>query len=373
MTRTFRIIAASALVGIAAVACGGAAPPPPATGVPDGTQRHCALPAAGQDFTAVNPADVGMDPKVVASVVSKMAGQFSQTIRIYRHGCLVGQSLNDAQGSNNTRSEYFSMTKSVVSLIVGRAITLGYLSLDDTVAKFFPQADEAHGKITVRQLLTDTSGLHFDWIGDVLAGGGDEIAQVLGLPVEAAPGTKWAYAQTTITLLASMTQLAVKEDFQKFAEDELFDKIGISRSDWNWERDAAGHTHGWSWLQASGNFAARLGHLTMNDGVWNGERLISQDYMTGMKTGTAAEPAYGFLLRLNGTAYYHDSATGNYVGHSWDPDAPADLIEFSGAMGQKVSMIPSLDLEVVRLGFQADYEWERAMYRELLPAVAPSK
>ncbi|MGB2758130.1 MAG: serine hydrolase domain-containing protein [Acidimicrobiia bacterium] len=374
MKRSIQTFIAAAAVAALAAACGDVATPPPATAVPEGTQRHCALPGAGSDFTAVNPADVGMDPVIVGAVVQMMARDTSHSFRIYRHGCLVGQTVGDSQGSYNDKAEYFSLTKSITSLVVGRAITLGKLSLDDTVAKFFPNADAAHGAITIRELLNDTSGLQFSWLGDVLAGGGDEVAQALSLPVVAQPGTTWAYSQTTFTLLTEITKIAVGQDFQAFATSEVFDKVGISRSDWNWERDAAWHTHGWSWLQGSGLFAARLGQLVLSDGQWKGVQVLSPDYIAAMKAGTDAQPSYGLGVRLNLGDWYTDSASGEYRNRMWNPDAPRDLIEFSGALGMKVSMIPSEDLMVVRLGFQPSIgEWERAVYSKLLPGVQPSK
>ncbi len=364
-----RLSAGLVSIGLMSAACSGTAVPPPATG----TQRQCALPAPGKDFEAVNPADVGMDPAAVASAVSLISKQNSWSVRVFRHGCLVGQTTDDAKGGYQNKSEFFSMAKSVVALGVGRAVTLNLMSLDDTVSKYFPKADAAHGKITVRQLLNDTAGLYFDWVPDVLGSVINGLDFFLGLPKVAEPGDRWAYSQTSFTMLAAMVTKAVGIDFQTFMQYELYSPIGISRSDWEWARDAAGNTHGYAFLQGNNVFAARLGHLVMNDGVWDGQRLLSEAFMAELRTGTPVQPAYGLGVRLNQGDWHTDAATGGHVARAWNPGAPRDLIEFSGAMSQKVSIIPSLDLVYVRFGFQGSNSgWDQDVYPVLLKGIQAS-
>lgn len=368
--RKILLLSTIALAGLNA--CGGAATPPPAQPGSGGT-RTCTAPGAGEDFTSVNPADTGVDAAILKQTIDWVATQNTSSFRVFRHGCLIGQTVNDVSATSYLDpSEYYSMTKSITSMMVGRAISLGYLNLDDPVSKFFPQADSAHGSITVRQLLDDTSGLAFNWIVDVLGSQGDSVSQVLGLPIAAPPGTKWAYSQTTFSLLAQIVSVATGMDYQTFAQQEFFGPLGISRSEWNWQRDASGYTHGYSWFQSSPLVAARVGQLLLNAGEWRGTRLISAEYIAALRTGTAAQPAYGLGVRLNQGNWYNDSATGQYVPHKWNPQAPDDLVEFSGLWAEKVSMVPSLDLMVVRFGFQPfEGAWEQKLYSMLLPGVTP--
>ena len=79
-------------------------------------------------------------------------------IRVYRHGCLVGEDRLAAL-NRDQRYESWSMAKSVTSMMFGRAMTLGLISPDDPVGSLVPEADEPHGEISMRDLLTMTSGL----------------------------------------------------------------------------------------------------------------------------------------------------------------------------------------------------------------------
>src|SRR4051794_36405272 len=182
------------------------APPNPSLArVPDGRgsssgQQSCALPSPGHDFTATSPASVGVDPAAVDAAIARLAPQFTVSLRIYRHNCLIGQTANDATAAD-AQASLFSMTKSVVGLGVGRAVTLGKLSVDDPIGRYLPGLDAAHAAITVRDLLTETSGLKFAWVNDLAGSAEDSVGEAMSMPIIHPPGTYFEYAQTTVTTL----------------------------------------------------------------------------------------------------------------------------------------------------------------------------
>jgi len=349
---------------------GGPTPEAPAPEAPSApAERTCELPAAGARFEEANPAEVGIEPEIARAVTETVAARLTSSFRIYRHGCLVARNLLD-EAVKDTPLPFFSMTKTVVALAVGRAIELGHLELHDPISKYVPQADAAHGRITVYQLLTQTSGLRFAWGNDLLGSVNDGVGTALSMPPVYQPGTTFQYAQTTVSLLAYVVGRAAGQDFQDFVRTEIFEPIGIRRSEWVWERDKAGNTHGYAWLSMTPAATARLGFLTLEEGRWNDQQLIDSGYIHDMGEGTKANESYGYLMPTNrGDGGYTSFGNQRFEGPR-NAAAPRDTVNFSGFLDQSIAVVPSLDLVVVRLGFPAGNGWEYEMFRQLMPGIS---
>jgi CubicO group peptidase (beta-lactamase class C family) len=257
----------TAVLVIAIVTSCAAATPVPAPVRPSAREARCALPAAGTDFAAANPDATGVKTDAVQHAIDVIAPMLTTSMRVYRHGCLIGKTnIDDAE--KNEPQQFFSATKTVVSLLAGRAVTLGKLSVDDPIGKYLPEADAAHGAITVRELLTQTSGMRFAWANDLLTSIKDGEREALNLPLVHEPGTYFQYAQTTITLLGIVVERAVGQDLRTFATTNLFEPIGIEPGTWKWERDGVGHTHGYAWLMMTPIAMGKLGTLVLHNGAW---------------------------------------------------------------------------------------------------------
>lgn len=329
---------------------------------------RCAEPAPGHDFRQVAPEDVGVDAAAVRRTVEELTSPLTHSFRIYRHGCLIGQTASDPTRAFE-RSELFSMTKSVVSLAVGRAVTTGVLSLDDPIGRYLPEADAAHGAITVRQLLTQTSGLRFAWVNDLLGSTEDSVAEALSMPFVHEPGTYFEYAQTTVTTLALVVARAVGEDFQAFVSAQLFEPIGIEPGTWDWAHDGAGHTQGYAWLRLRPVDMARLGTLALQDGRWGDRQLIDASYVDAMDDPTPTNPGYGFLAQTNAGEWHIGTFGGVRKERRVIASAPVDTLVFSGFLEQATYVVPSLDLVVVRFGLPPDAQWKDRLFRQLLPGI----
>jgi CubicO group peptidase (beta-lactamase class C family) len=276
---------------------------------------------------------------------------------VIRHGCLAGASRLDALTST-MQLDGWSMTKSVTALLVGRAVALGKLDIDRPIARFFPEADRAHGALTPRNLLTMSSGLHLNWLRDLDPVMPDRVRDALSLAPDHKRGTWWEYQQSPVALLANAVQRAVGQDLQTWAQSQLFGPIGIARSEWTWDRDRAGHTEGWAHLKMVSPAWARLGYLVLHNGAWNGKQLIPTAYMRQMTASSPANHAYGFLTWLNGRDSFvmpgvngRDAGKGTLI-----PTAPRDTIIFAGQNEQRTYVIPSLDMVVVRLGQNGSHD-----------------
>ena len=316
--------------------------------------RGCGTPGAG--WTAAAPATQQMDGARLAATMNWATEHDSASVAVYRHGCLVASSAIDGV-TGDAPIDGWSMTKSVSSLLVGRAVTLGLLKVSDRLGRFYPTADAAHRRLTVRNLLEMSSGLHRNWVRD-LSPQPDRVKDALSLRFDHRPGTHWEYQQSTCTLLLDVLQHAVGRDVQAWAQDELFGPIGIQPGAWSWERDRAGHTEGWAHLHMSNRDFARLGQLVLRRGVWNGRRLIARSYLRAALHPNRTNGAYGYLWWLNGgrswvmpSVYHADTGTGWVM-----PYAPPDMVLMAGMQEQRTYVIPSRDLVIVRMGLPGSKE-----------------
>ncbi|WP_336085085.1 serine hydrolase domain-containing protein [Nocardia sp. SSK8] len=330
---------------IAAVAITVAAPI--ATSAPGGETR-CAEPVSGQPLPRASAADVDMDAAALDDALDFGTRAGGIAVQVYRHGCLVG----DRTPTGNAPLPLASATKGVTAAVIGRAVTLGLLSVDDALGRFFPQADPVHANLTVRQVLTQTTGLHFSWPADLAGLQTDAVAQTLAAPAEFAPGSTFQYAQNTPMLLAKIIEIAAGADFQDFAQRELFAPLGIDRAHWVWLRDRSGNTAVNGGLAMRPDDLARLGRLLLQEGRWGGDQLIAADYLRQATTGTAANPGYGFLTWLNSGDTYRGTEvpTATFYDRPQFPGSPRDMYSYEGALGQFLTVVPSRDLVIVRLG-----------------------
>ncbi len=343
----------------------------------------CDQPADGAQFEQADPGSVDLSAEALTDAMAYGSARGAQSLRVYRRGCLVARSANDPM-TDWVPLPAWSMTKGVVALVTGRAITMGHLSLDDPIGRYVDGLDEAHAAVTVRHLLTQTSGLRFAWGNDLNdAGTGDSAALVLRRPFEAAPGSQFVYAQTTVTALVAVVEGAVGEDFQSFAARELFGPIGIPDAEWTWQRDMVGRTQGFAFLEMSPRSFGRIGSLMLEQGTWRGRELIAESYFAEGRAGTAANPGYGFLWMTNRGERYIDTGPAlQQRDRRWVRSLPEDAFGLTGMFDQQVVVVPSLDVVVVRMGLPADLfvdpigdvdlrrpGWDHRFYRLLMAAV----
>ena len=338
--------------------------------------KSCAEPGADA-WERATPAEAGLDAAKLQEAIDYASTQTSYAVRVYRHGCLVGEDRGAAANSNAV-FESWSMAKSVTSLIFGRAMSLGYISPDDPVGALLPEADGPHGAITMRHLLTMSSGLHWNGFRDYnIFTMPDRVRDALTLPIDHPPGTYFEYAQSAVTLLAEAIGRSVDEDVQEFAQRELMDRLGIERGSWLWERDQAGRVQGFTGVHMTPDDYGRLGELLRRRGMWKGRRLLAKRYVSEGLTPSSTNGCYGFLHWLNaGAPCIGPTIQSRPVEQDRDwPDFPADMWQFAGLFGQRVTAFPSLGLMVVRTGQDpglvpaGQANWEHETYRRVLDSV----
>ncbi len=335
---------------------------------------HCQEPGAG-DWSDVTPADAGMDAAKLEAAIDYAAANNAEAVRIIRYGCRVASDRLQPVNSG-VQFQSWSLAKSITALVFARAMTQHLVGPDDPLGSLIPPADAAHGAITMRDLLTMTSGLYWNGLRDYNITMPDRISEALTVPVDKEPGTYWEYSQSGPALVAEATENAVGLDFQAYAQRELMGPLGIEDGTWSWERDQAGHTQGFFGLHMTPDDYARFGELMRLDGVWRGKRLLSSRVVAEAITPVAQSGCYGWFIWVNASK---PCVSPRIIDRPISddrmfPSLPADVYQFAGLFGQLVTVFPSEGLIVARFGQDNGGTigvppWEENFYGQVLAAI----
>ncbi|HSW11789.1 MAG TPA: serine hydrolase [Solimonas sp.] len=382
MTRNVAALAAGLTLALLLSACSRSSPVDGSAGSTAGngglqpiprSAPQCAQPAEGQLFPPVDAAALGFDPARLDAALDYGTRLLSSSIRVYRYGCLAAETQQD-QVSVWVPQLMASASKTVLAMVVGRAVTQGHLKLEDPIGKYLPEADATHGALTVRHLLTQTSGLALVLADEIAGLLSDPVQQTLSMPFWYEPGTEYMYAQNTLSTLARVVERASGVEFQEYAQRELMNHLGVSRNHWLWLRDRSGGTIVMGGLMMRPDDEARIGHLMLYGGRWNGEQLIDAAYLREGVRGTQANPGYGFLIWTNEGDWHKGSAIGRPVriDSALLPGVPRDAYGAMGALGQMIVAVPSRHLVIVRNGGPGDgaSTIEGLKYKELIRLVS---
>jgi CubicO group peptidase (beta-lactamase class C family) len=258
--------------------------------------------------------------------------------------------------SPKTPLESWSMGKSVVATLMGVLIRQGVYQLEQKapIPEWQERADP-RAEIRIADLLHMSSGLRirapfdpdFDPKGPypdhvyLYTGGVDSFHYAATRPPQWPPNTVGRYRNTDPVLVSYLVRLGVAKqggDYLSFPQRALFDKLGMRTM--VLETDPFGNFLTQGYELGSGRDWARLGNLYLQDGVWNGERILPEGYVKFVSTVAPAwqadkRPVYGGFFWVNGTG---------------ELPVPKEAYYMSGAGGQTTLVVPSHDLVVVRLG-----------------------
>jgi len=278
----------------------------------------------------------------------------TKAIMVIHKGQLVAEKY--ATGINaETPLPGWSMTKSVINLLIGVLVREGRLSVMQTapVSAWHEDVGDPRGEITIDQLLRMSSGLEFDEeysiYGDVtrMLVEPDAAGFAASKPLKADPGALWSYSSGTSNILAGIIRQTVGgylQEYYDFTQQGLFLPLGIHTA--TMETDNNGTFIGSSYMYASARDWARLGQLCLQDGVWQGRRLLPEGWIGYSTTPTPNNPLHNYGAHFWLNADPEDSRQQR----TW-PTLPADAYSMNGFQGQRVIVVPSQDLVVVRLGF----------------------
>ena len=247
--------------------------------------------------------------------------------------------------------ESWSMGKSITGTLIGILIRQGAFRLEDPapIPEWRKEPGDPRAKIRVVDLLRMSSGLRFsrgspeDLPGYhdhdlIYTGAIDAFQFAVTRPPQFAPNSFGRYRNVDVMLLGRLIRDAVRargEEYLTWPQRALFDKIGIRRQ--VLETDPYGNFLLSGYDYGTPRNWARLGMLYLNDGAWNGERLLPEGWTRFVSTPAPAwaDSSYGGMVWVNARGVW---------------PLPRDAFAFRGAGGQETYVVPSLDLVVVRMG-----------------------
>jgi CubicO group peptidase (beta-lactamase class C family) len=299
------------------------------------------------------------------------AAEMTAAFVVTWRGRIIGERYGDGI-SFHTPLEGWSMGKSVTATLMGVLVKQGVYDLwQPAPIPEWQTPDDPRGKIRIADILHMSSGLRikapqdpdYDPAGTypdhlyLYTGGVDSFHYAATRPLQWPPNTVGRYHNTDPVLINYLIRLAVekrREEYLSFPRRALFDKIGMRTM--VLETDPFGNFLTQGYELAAARDWARLGNLYLQDGVWNGERILPEGYAKFVSTLAPAweadrRPIYGGFFWINGDGRY---------------PVPKEAFYMSGAGGQTTLIIPSHDLVVVRMGHFKGSEAGDKSFRQAL-------
>jgi CubicO group peptidase (beta-lactamase class C family) len=295
-----------------------------------------------RDQCESTPEQHGMDASVLSRGLREIGGDAKglHSLIVARNGCVVLEAYWPPYDRN--KKHYLnSATKSVLSTLVGIAIQDGRLKEDDLVAPFVPDyvspsADSRLKKIAVKHLLTMSSGISWPQTAKgenasvEMDKSPDWIRYILNRPMTAEPGTVANYSNGDAHLLSAVLQKATGSTALEFARRRLFEPMGIDDVAWN--TDPQGRNIGSAALQMRPIDMLKFGLLYLNDGEFDGRRIVDTKWVESSLTTHVKMPTSG------GPADY---------GLYWWLYPDRKLFEAWGGAGQRIGVFRDLGIVVV--------------------------
>jgi CubicO group peptidase (beta-lactamase class C family) len=307
----------------------------------------------GVDFRGIDAFVAALEPVPDVELHSLM---------VLRHGHVVAERWWQPYSPSRPHLLY-SLSKSFTSTALGFAVAEGLVDLDATVLSYFPAWEprvtgERSRATRVRDVASMASGHDEDMVDAALeAGDGDMALGLLLLPPRFEPGTHFAYNQPCTNTVAAIVREVSGGSLVDFLRPRLFEPLGIEPYGWN--TDPAGREQGFSGLHVPTSAIAKLGQLYLDGGVWQGQRLLSKEWVAEatrahVATNKPGEPdwdlGYGFQFWRSRHGYRGDGAYGQYMVILPEADAVVAMTAQSPAMHRMLDavwehLLPALTAE----------------------------
>jgi CubicO group peptidase (beta-lactamase class C family) len=339
---------------------------------------HRTKPPGGIEWSQEKTAESGIDGAALESLYSEVAREPHHDLKgiaIVRNGRVAGEQYFNGD-SVDTLHDIRSATKSITSLLMGIAIQEGLVHfVSDSIALYLPGLPkDGKERITIKDLLNMRSGL--DANDEDLSSPGNEdnldkssdwIRTIYTVPMNGLPGSKYNYCSINAFLTGAIIENASHMPLDEFARVNLFGSLGIQ--DYRWRHVPINRITGQGNLSITTRDLAAIGELMLNDGVVNGRRLVSHEWIVrslasqvGIPNGDPYADSYGYM-------WYTKAEPIN--GHNIE-------VHFaSGNGGNKIYIVPSLHMVVAitSSAYNTNYGQRRSqnILWKILTAASPPK
>jgi CubicO group peptidase (beta-lactamase class C family) len=319
------------------------------------------------DLPRTSPEQQGVASSTILEFVQALESQIHElhSFMLLRHGSIIAEGWWSPYGRDYPHM-IFSLSKSFTSTAVGLALTEGHFSIDDLVLSFFPDETPAEvndflAAMSVRHLLSMSTG-HADdtWAYMVNRPDGNWIKGFFEVPVRHAPGAHFLYNTGATYMLSAIVQKTTGMKLIDYLLPRLFEPLGIQNA--TWEESPQGINLGGIGLSIKTEDIARFGQLYLQKGMWQGEQLLPEAWVT---QATAFQIANGDEAQSDWTQGY-----GYQFWHCRHGAYRGD-----GVFGQYCIVMPEQDAVLAITGGIDVFDMQQPLnlvWDLLLPAMHPS-
>jgi len=266
-----------------------------------------------------HPSEVGMDADTLDAMVEdiRRSGLGVDSAMVVKDGYVVLDEYFGAYEEDELHIIY-SCTKSVVSTLIGVAIDEGLIEgTDALLLDLFPDVqpenlDEWKRSITLRDMLMMSAGFDardswlYEWEGlDEMHEADDAVQYVLDLPMAFEPGSRFEYTNGVSHLLSCLITEKAGISAAEYAEEHLFNRLGIT--EYRWTADNRGRSWGYNSLYLTPHSMAKIGHLFLNEGKWDGTQVVPREWVeeaTRHRIDANLRDGYGYQWWVDDDGYY---------------------------------------------------------------------
>ncbi len=281
--------------------------------------------------------DVSSFDKVFADVRMDGTNEIHSLV-VLKGGKLIYERYAEGQESDALHI-LWSASKTFTATAIGFAVQEGLLSVDDKVVGFFDEGElpsepsEELKSLTVKHLLTMTSGFALDLISQVEAGVVEHpAAEVFAAGFKFAPGDHFEYNSMSTYILSAIITKLTGQTVEDYLESRLFSPLGIRRH--IWETSAEGYSMGGWGLHITTQSLAKMGQFFLQKGVWDGKRLLNEEWFDEAMSVQVSTAERKSLEKSQGYGY-----------QMWKCSVPG-MYRLDGSWGQYSIIIPDKDAVV---------------------------
>ncbi len=340
------------------------------------SQPQEAVRGAPRDDIPIAAAD-SIDPAGLAAAEAYADSTGSVALLVYQRGALRYEKYWPGF-DRSTRTNPNSMHKTVLSLLIGAAVADGHIdSIDSPASRWLTEwRNDARRDITIRELLQMSSGLEIPifgtWKSTRILLGSELPAAVLGLRADRPHGSEFQYSNANSQLLLILLERATGKRYADYLSSRLWQPLGAADASL-WMDRPGGLPRGFCCLFASARDWLKLGRLILDEGRVGERQLIPAEWIAAMQQPAATNANFGLHLWL-GSPPQRERRYNDYTVKAFHsaPFAARDIVYIDGFGGQRVYVVPSLQLVIVRLG-KSRTDWDdailpNAIIRALRPA-----